>query len=141
MLTNILLGLILGIVLTSFILINNKINIIQDYLGSIVRKLNSINSVVDGINNSNCNLLDRFNNFVLRYNELNGLLETKVNHNTEYFDKRLTNIIDKICKVDENIIAEHSITRNEIKKLAKISSKKKLQSKTNKSINHKQKCE
>ena len=135
MITNIFLGLILGVVITSFILINNKINIIQDYLGTIVRKLNSINSVVDGINNSNCHLLDRFNNFVLRYNELNGLLETKVNHNTEYFDKKLTNIIDKIHEVNENVIAENSIIHNEIKKLAKISSRKKQASKQTKSIN------
>lgn len=135
MITNIFLGLILGIVIISFIIINNKINIIQDYLGTIIRKLNSIGSVIDSINISNCNLLDRFNDFVLRYNESKNLLETKVNNNTEYFDKKLNDITNLIYEVNEHISVQHNNTRYEINKKAKISSKKKSQSKTNKSIN------
>jgi len=135
MITNILLGLILGIVLSSYIIINKKVTQIQSNTEYILTKLRGI----DGVNSNNNkliqHLLDRFNDFVLRYNELNGLLETKVNHNTEYFDKRLTNIIDKIHEVNENVIAENSITHNEIKKLAKISSRKKQASKQSKSIN------
>ena len=135
MITNILLGLILGIVLSSYIIINKKVTQIQSNTEYILTKLRGI----DGVNSNNnkliARLLDKFNEFVLRYNELNGLLETKVNHNTEYFDKRLTNIIDKIHEVNENVIAENSITHNEIKKLAKISSRKKQASKQSKSIN------
>lgn len=135
MITNIFLGLILAVVITSFIILNNKINIVQDYLGTIIRKINSINSVVNDINSGNCHLLDRFNDFVLRYNELNGLLETKVNHNTEYFDKKLNDITNLIYEVNEHISIQHNNTHYEINKKAKISSKKKSQSKTNKSIN------
>lgn len=135
MITNILLGLILGIVLSGYIIINKKVTQIQSNTEYILTKLRGI----DGVNSNNNKLinrlLDRFNEFVLRYNELNGLLETKVNHNIEYFDKRLTNIIDKIHEVNENVIVENSITRNDIKKLAKISSRKKQASKQNKSIN------
>lgn len=135
MITNIFLGLILGIIITSFIILNNKINIVQNYLGTIIRKLNSSNSVVDNIYNNNSNLLDRFNNFVLRYNESKNLLETKVNNNTEYFDKKLNDITNLIYEVNEHISVQHNNTRYEINKKAKISSKKKSQSKTNKSIN------
>lgn len=135
MITNILLGLILGIVLSSCIIINKKVTQIQSNTEYILTKLRGIDGVNSNNNKQIVRLLDKFNEFVLRYNELNGLLETKVNHNSEYFDKRLTNIIDKIHEVNENVIAENSITRNDIKKLAKISSRKKQASKQNKSIN------
>lgn len=135
MITNILLGLILGIVLSSYIIINKKVTQIQSNTEYILTKLRGI----DGVNSNNNKminiLLDRFNEFVLRYNELNGLLETKVNHNTEYFDKRLTDIIYKINEANEHISGQHNATRNEIKKLAKISSRKKQASKQSKSIN------
>lgn len=131
MITNIFLGLILGVVITSYIIINKKVTQIQSNTEYILTKLRGI----DGVNFNNNKLierlLDRFNNFVLRYNELNGLLETKVNHNIEYFDKTLTGINDKISEINEHIIT----TRNDIKKLAKISSKKKQASKQSKSIN------
>ena len=135
MITNILLGLILGTITGVFLVLNSKINILQDYLGTIIRKLNSIDSVIDGINISNCNLLDRFNNFVLRYNELNGLLETKVNYNIEYFDKKLNDITNLIYEVNEHISVQHNNARYEINKKAKINSKKKQTSRQSKSIN------
>ena len=144
MLTNILLGLILGVVITSFIILNNKLNILQVHIGTIIRKLNSINSVVDGNNNHIMHLLDRFNNKILKdeehYNNIITLLKSRfkdVDNATDSIYNRLNNIDSDIQTL---IVTEHRITRNEIKKLAKISSKKKLQSKTNKSINHKQKC-
>ena len=144
MLTNILLGLILGVVITSFIILNNKLNILQVHIGTIIRKLNSINSVVDGNNNHIMHLLDRFNNKILKdeehYNNIITLLKSRfkdVDNATDSIYNRLNNIDSDIQTL---IVTEHRITRNEIKKLAKICSKKKLQSKTNKSINHKQKC-
>lgn len=135
MITNILLGLILGIVITSYIIINKKVTQLQSNTEYILMKLRGI----DGVNSNNNklieHLLNRFNDFVLRHNELNGLLETKVNHNTEYFDKKLDNITTLIYEVNEHISVQHNNTRYEINKKAKISSKKKSQSKTNKSIN------
>lgn len=135
MIAIILLALILGIVITSFIILNNKLNIIQDYLVTIIRKLKSINSVVDVINNSNCHLLNRFNDFILRYNESKGLLESKYNINVKYFNEILTDITNKINEINEHIKVEHIVAHNDIKKLAKISSKNKKVLNRSKSIN------
>ena len=135
MITNIFLGLILGVVITSFIILNRKINQIDEYTRKIFSNTNVIDTTVDNNNKMITIVLDRLTNFALRYNESKGLLETKLNHNTDYFDKRLTDIINKINEANEHINGQHNATRDEIKKLAKISSKKKQASKQSKSIN------
>lgn len=138
MITNIFLGLILVIIIISFIILNNKINIIQDYLGTTIRKLNSINSVVDGINNSNCHLLERFNKRILVNEEYFNIIKDLLNNRFKDIDNATDSIYDRINTFDSDtqnlIIAEHRCTRNEIKKQAKISSKINSKTKTNKSL-------
>lgn len=135
MITNILLGLILGVVITSFIILNKKINKIDEYTRKTLSNTNFISTNVDNSYKMINIILDRVNNFVLRYNESKNLLETKVNNNTEYFDKKLNDITTLIYDVNEHISVQHNNTRDDIKKLAKISSKKKQASKQSKSIN------
>ena len=145
MLTNILLGLILGIVLSSYIIINKKVTQIQSNTEYILTKLRGI----DGVNSNNNKLIEhlsgRFNAQMLMDNEHYDNVITLLKSRFKDVDNATDSICDRINNIDYNvqtlIVTEHRITRNEIKKLAKISSKKKLQSKTNKSINHKQKCE
>ena len=144
MLTNILLGLILGIVLSSYIIINKKVTQIQSNTEYILTKLRGI----DGFNSNNNKLIEhlsgRFNAQMLMDNEHYDNVITLLKSRFKDVDNATDSICDRINNIDYNvqtlIVTEHRITRNEIKKLAKISSKKKLQSKTNKSINHKQKC-
>lgn len=135
MITNILLGLILGIVISSSIISYNKFNDIISDVKFIKEYLNAIDKTICNSNKLISHLLDKFNDFALRYHELNGLLETKVNHNTEYFNKQIVKISENIEELYNNNIVQHNATRNEIKKQAKISSKKKSQSKTSKPIN------
>ena len=148
MLTNILLGLILCVVITSFIILNNKLfNIIQ-ILGKLTdAELNLNISFTDNLTLFN-KLVDRFNEKVLKDNEhwvinedyYNNII-TLLKSRFKDVDNATDSIYNRLNTIDSDnqnlIIAEHRCTRNEIKKLAKISSKKKLQSKTNKSINHK----
>lgn len=91
MITNILLGLILGIVITSFIILNNKINKIDDYVRRTFSNTNVIENDVDNHYKLTDLLLDRCNNI----------------------DNDIQNLI----------IAEHRLTRKQIEKQAKISSK------------------
>ena len=135
MITNILLGLILGVVITSFIILNKKINKIDEYIRKTLSNTNFIDVSVNNNHKIINIVLDKFNDFVLKYKELIGLSETKVNHNIEHFDKKLSDITTLIYDVNEHINVQHNNTRNEIKKQAKISSKIKSQSKTSKSIN------
>ena len=141
MITNILLGLILGVVITSYIIINKKVTQIQSNTEYILTKLRGI----DGVNSNNNKLIEhlseRFSERVLvdneNYHNLITLLKSgfkDVDIATNGIYTRLTNIN---TDVDMLIIGEHRITRNEIKKQAKISSKINSKTKTNKSINHK----
>lgn len=91
MVTNILLELILGIVITSFIILNNKINKIDDYVRRTFSNTNVIENDVDNHYKLTDLLLDRCNNI----------------------DNDIQNLI----------IAEHRLTRKQIEKQAKISSK------------------
>lgn len=139
MLTNIFLGLILGICIGTFLIlyfetkgIKSTLNYIADYLPSIDR-INIAN------NNHIEHLLERFNKRILVDNEhfeiINASIDDKfkaLNYNDDYIKERL----DAIGSNTQNLIMEeHKYTRNEIKKQAKISSKIKSQSKTNKNIN------
>ena len=139
MITNILLGLILGVVITSYIIINKKVTQIQSNTEYILTKLRGI----DGVNSNNNKLIEhlseRFSERVLvdneNYHNLITLLKSgfkDVDIATNGIYTRLTNIN---TDVDMLIIGEHRITRNEIKKQAKISSKINSKTKTSKSIN------
>ena len=133
MITNIFLGLILVIIIISFIILNDKINIIQDYLGTTIRKLNSINSVVDGINNSNCHLLDRFNKRILVDNEHFEIIKDLIEKNKVEIYNNQQLLYNIPVKLETFIAEENNSIRNEIKKQAKISSKINSKTKTNKS--------
>ena len=145
MITNILLGLILGIVLSSYIIINKKVTQIQSNTEYILTKLRGIDGVNSNNNKNIEHLLNRFNKRILINEEYFNIIKDLINNRFKDVDNATNSIYDRLNTIDSDsqnlIIAEHRYTRNEIKKLAKISSKKKLQSKTNKSINRKQKCE
>ena len=152
MLTNILLGLILGVVITSFIILNNKLFKITNILSTITSILNNESVSVTTTFELFKKLVEQFSEKVSKDNEhwrinedyYNNII-TLLKSRFKDVDNSTDSIYDKLNNIDSDIqtliVTEHRITRNEIKKLDKISSKKKLQSKTNKSINHKQKCE
>lgn len=146
MITNIFLGLILGVVITSFIILNNKINRIEFNTKFIIDALKNINNFVENNSFAINNIRDRFNNKVLKdnehwvinedhYNNIITLLKSRfkdVDNATDSIYNRLNTIdIDNqnlIIGVDKHIC-------NEIKKQAKISSKINSKTKTSKSIN------
>lgn len=141
----IILGAILGAVIGVFLILNNKINNLLKYYSTNLDISNKESDNIEYITRILDKLLDRFNKRILVDNEhfeiINSSINDKfraLNYNDDCIKERL-NTIDS--DTQNLIIAEHRCTRNEIKKKAKISSKIKSNSKTNKSINHKQKCE
>ena len=108
MLTNILLGLILGTVITSFVILNNKINRTEFNTKFIINALKRINQFVEA------------NNIV-------------INHIQDKFNKQI--LYNLPVRLETFITEENNAIRKEIKKQAKISSKIKSQSKINNNIN------
>ena len=144
MITNIFLGLILGIVITSFVILNNKLfNIIQ-ILGKITDAELNLNTTTTETLKLFSILVDRFNEKVLKDNEHWVINEDYYNNIITLLKSRFKNIEDDASSIysrlnvldtdiQNYIIAEHRCTRNEIKKQAKISSKINSKTKTNKS--------
>lgn len=139
MITNIFLGLILVIIITSFVILNNKINNLYKLLNKITDIELTTNTNIIEILKLFKTFMDKFNKRVLVDNEhfeiLNSSIDDKfraLNYNDDYIKEKL-NTIDS--DTQNLIIAEHRCTRNEIKKKAKISSKIKSQSKTNNNTN------
>ena len=139
MITNILLGLILGILLSSYIIINKKVTQIQSNTEYILTKLRGI----DGVNSNNNkliqHLLDKFDERVTVDNEHYDNIITLLKSRFKDVDNATDSIYDKLNTVNSDIqnliIGVHRTTRNEIKKQAKISSKINSKTKTSKSIN------
>ena len=134
MITNILLGLILGVVITSFIILNIKINRIDDYVKRTFTNTNIIDSSVDNHYKLTNILLDRFNKKVLNDNEHCDINANNYNNIMVLLKSRfkdLDNATDSIydrfntihADIEKYIAAEHIITRRQIEKQAKISSK------------------
>ena len=134
MITNILLGLILGVVITSFIILNIKINRINDYVKRTFTNTNIIDTSVDNHHKLTNILLDRFNEKVLNDNEQCGINANNYNNIMVLLKSRfkdLDNATDSIYNrfnatdsdIQNLIIAEHRLTRKQIEKQAKISSK------------------
>ena len=134
MITNILLGLILCVVITSFIILNNKINGINgtiDYIANYLPNIDKINLT----NNKHIeHLLDRFNEKVLNDNEHCHINANNYNNIIVLLKSRfkdLDNATDSIydrfntihADIEKYIAAEHILTRKQIEKQAKISSK------------------
>ena len=124
MIINIIIGVSLIFILIKFIILNNKINIIQDYLNT---------TVVNSINNINCNLLDELNNRTLIDNEHFKVLKDLIEKNKIEINNSQELLYNFPVKLETFIAEENNSIHKEIKKLAKISSRKKSQSKTNKS--------
>ena len=146
MLTNILLGLILGIVITSFIVLNNKINRIEFNTKFIIDALKRIDKSTEATYLTVNNIQDKIINKVLKdnerwvieedhYNNIITLLKSRfkdLDNSTDSIYDKLNNID---CDIQNRIIIEHKHTRKEITKQAKISSKINSKSKQSKSIN------
>lgn len=139
MITNILLGLILGIVITSFIILNNKLFKITNILFTITSILNNENTNVTTTVELFKKLVERFNERILIDNENYHNLVMLLTSRFKDLDNATDNIYDKLNLLDTDITKvitdEHEATRKEVAKRAKISYKKKSQSKTSKSIN------
>lgn len=139
MITNILLGLILGVVITSFIILNNKLFKITNILSTITSILNNESTSVTTTVELFKKLVEQFSEQIAvdngHYDNIITLLKSRfkdIDIATDSIYNRLTTINTDI---DTLIIGEHRITRNEIKKQAKISSKINSKTKTSKSIN------
>ena len=135
MITNILLGLILGIVLSSYIIINKKVTQIQSNTEYILTKLRGI----DGVNSNNNKLIqhlfDRFDKRILVDNEHFEIIKDLIEKNKVEIYNNQQILYNIPVKLETFIAEENDTIRNEIKKLAKISSRKKQASKQSKSIN------
>ena len=139
MITNILLGLILGVVITSFIILNKKINKIDEYTRKTLSNTNVIDTTVNNNNKMINIVLDRFNERVLVDNEnyfnIITLLKSRFRDIDNATDSIYNRLNDISIDINTLIVGEHRITRSEIKKQAKISSKINSKTKTSKSIN------
>lgn len=127
MITNILLGLILVIVITSFIILNNKINKIDDYVKRTFTNTNIIDTSVDNHIKLTNILLDRFNERVLTDNENYHNIVTLLKSRFKDLDNATDSIYDRFntihADIEKYIAAEHILIRKQIEKQAKISSK------------------
>lgn len=141
MLTNIFLGLILGVIIGVFLILNSKINNLYKLLNKITDiELTTNTNITETLKLFN-HLIDRFNKRILVDNEHFDILYSSIGDKFKALNYNDDYIKDKLNTIDTDnttlIIGEHIKTRNEIKKLAKISSKIKSNPKTNKSINNK----
>lgn len=139
MITNILLTVILISIITSFVILSNKINRIKFNTKFIIDALKRIDKFVDSNHTNIEHLLGRFNKRILIYEEYYNNLITLLKSRFKDLDDATDNIYDKINLLDTDItkliIDEHEATRKEVAKRAKFSSKIKSKSKTSKSIN------
>ena len=144
MITNIFLGLILGIVITSFIILNNKINRTEFNTKFIIDALKRIDKFIEANNIVINNVQDKLNNKVLKDNEhwvinedhYNNII-TLLKSRFKDVDNGVDSIYNRLNSMDNDttilIIGKSDEIRNEIKKQAKISSKINSKTKTNKS--------
>lgn len=163
MITNIFLGLILGVIITSFIILNNKLLKITNILATMTEILNNevstttttcelFKKLVERFNKRILidteyfeiikNLIDKnkveiYNNQQLLYNlpvkletfiaEENNNIITLLKSKFKNLDEGNEVVFNRINSTDSDIqnliIAEHRLTRRQIEKQAKISSK------------------
>ena len=135
MITNILLGLILSIVITNFIILNNKIINLYKLLNKITDiELTTNNNITETLKLFS-NLVDRFNKRVLVDNEHFEIIKDLIEKNKIEIYNNQQILYNFPVRLETFITEENNTIRNDIKKLDKISSKKKQTSKTSKSIN------
>lgn len=127
MMTNILLGLILGVVITSFIILNNKLLKIRNILATITEILNNINTIDKTTVELLKKLIERFSERVLVDNENYHNLVELLKSRFKDLDTATYSIYNTLnnadCNIQTLIVTEHKLTRREIEKQAKISSK------------------
>ena len=114
-------------VIISFIILNNKINEINDYVKRTFTNTNIIDTNVDNHHKLTDILLDRFNERVLTDNENYFNLVTLLKSRFKDLDNATDSIYDRFntihADIEKYIAAEHILTRKQIEKQAKISSK------------------
>ena len=135
MITNILLGLILGIIITSFIILNNKINRTEFNTKFIIDALKRINQFVEGNNIVINNIQDKFNKQALVNNEHFEIIKGLIDKNKIEIYTTQELLHNLPVRLETFIAEENNAICKEIKKQAKISSKIKSQSKKNNNIN------
>lgn len=135
MLTNILLGLILGTVITSFVILNNKINRTEFNTKFIIDALKRINQFVEANNIVINHIQDKFNKQALVNNEHFEIIKDLINKNKIEIYNNQQILYNLPVRLETFITEENNAIRKEIKKQAKISSKIKSQSKINNNIN------
>ena len=128
MITNILLGLILGVVITSFIILNNKINRTEFNTKFVIDVLKNIDNYVDSNNTNIQHLVDRFNKRILIDGEYYNNIITLLKSRFKDLDNATDSIYDRFntihADIEKYITEEHITTRRQIiEKQAKISSK------------------
>lgn len=135
MLTNILLGLILGVVITSFIILNNKIINLYKLLSKLTDIELTTNNNITEILKLFSNLVDRFNKRILVDNEHFEIIKELIEKNkVEIYNNQQT-LFNLPVRLETFIAEENNAIRKEITKQAKISSKIKSKSKLNNNIN------
>ena len=132
MITNILLGLILGILISSFIILKRKLNDIDTtnaYCGTIIRTLRSINGVNSNNNKLIEELLTKQNEIMSKDIDRHNKIVTELNwiNKQVIFTKRNTDDI-------KQIINDQHIAKKKSSKQAKFSSK--IDSKSKVDIQH-----
>lgn len=114
-------------VIISFIILNNKINKIDDYVRRTFSNTNVIDNNIDNHYKISNILLDRFNERVLTENENYFNLVSLLKSRFKDLDNATDSIYDRFNTTDSDIqnliITEHRLTRRQIEKQAKISSK------------------
>lgn len=139
MITNILLTAILTSIITSFVILSNKINRIEFNTKFIIDVLKNIDKNVDSNHTHIGCLLTGFNKRTsindTHYNNIITVLKSRFKD----LDDSTNTIYDRVNTLDTDItkliIDEHEATRKEVAKRAKLSSKIKSKSKQSKSIN------
>ena len=135
MLTNILLGLILGIVITSFVILNNKLFKITNILSTITSILNNESISVTTTVELFKKLVERFSERVLVDNEHFEIIKGLIDKNKIEIYNNQQMLYNLPVRLETFIAEENNAIRKEITKQAKISSKIKSKSKQSKSIN------
>ena len=127
MITNIFLGLILGVVITSFIILNNKLLKITNILGTMTEILNNESVTITTTLELFKKLVERFSEQALINNENYHNIVTLLKSRFKDLDNATDSIYDRFdeihADIEKHIAAEHIITRRQIEKQAKISSK------------------
>ena len=127
MVTNIILGAILGTIIGAFLILNSKINQIEFNTKFIIENLKNIDKYCEHTNGNVDHLLNRFNKRILVNEEYFNIIKNIINSRFKDLDNATDSIYDRINTFDVDtlnlIITEHRLTRRQIEKQAKIISK------------------